>query len=198
MADKKIAKDKAPDKQHLALEVLRYQETNMRLGNAAMKTRGEVRGGGAKPYKQKGTGRARQGSIRAIQWVGGGRAFGSRKHAYHLKMNKKARRAALLALIESKDSEGRIVREELNYETPSTKKFISFMSEKEIAGKVLFMYGADTPLAVLRSARNIPGVTLLHHSRINARELLNNDWIVVCNQDAGILTPAAAATRQGE
>ena len=176
---------------HVVLEALNYQQTNMRTGNAAMKNRGAVRGGGAKPYRQKGTGRARQGSTRAVQWVGGGRAFGSRKHVYGIKMNKKARRAALQALIDDKREQGRVVLETLDVDTPSTKAFVKLLADKEMAGKVLLLHGPDTPDAMLRSARNVPEVTLLHRSRLNVKDLLNNDWILVAKADEGILTLGA-------
>jgi len=181
-----IKKTKEPDTEHLVLEALYYQQTNMRRGDAAMKTRGEVSGGGAKPWRQKGTGRARQGSTRAVQWRGGGRAFGSRKHVYDLKMNKKARRAALNALFAAKLQEGRIlVDDSFNPEAPSTKAFINFLIEKEVDGKVLLLYTGATPKAILKSARNVPEVTLLCDSRLNAKDILNADWLFMTKAGQG-------------
>jgi large subunit ribosomal protein L4 len=194
-----MAEDKEKNTKHLVLEALYYQETNRRRGTAKMKTRGEVRGGGVKPWRQKGTGRARQGSIRAVQWVGGGRAFGSRRNVYDLKMNKKARRAAIQALIQAKKDEGRYIADTIAMDAPSTKAFIKFMAGKSMDGKVLLVYTANTPAAIVKSARNIPEVTTLISTKLNAKDLLNNDWLLVRKEDEeALLNPSAAAATQGE
>lgn len=194
-----MAEDKEKNNKHLVLEALYYQETNRRRGTAKMKTRGEVSGGGAKPWRQKGTGRARQGSTRAVQWVGGGRAFGSRRHVYDLKMNKKARRAAIEALIQAKKDEGRYLAESIAMDAPSTKAFVKFLNDKKMDGKVLLVYTSTTPDAVVKSARNIPEVTTLISTKINVKDLLNNDWLLVRKEDEeALLNPSAAAAPQGE
>jgi len=167
----------------VVLEALRYQQNNMRSGTAKMKTRSDVSGGGAKPWRQKGTGRARQGSTRAVQWVGGGRAFGSSQRSYSLKMNKKARAAALRQLLTAMKEEGKLLVEALSYSEPSTKQFASFLKDKEVTGKVLFLYSSETDKNAVKSARNIPEVTILHFDRINVKDLLNNDWLLVSAAD---------------
>ncbi len=176
-------KNKAAFNKDIVLEALMYQQGGMRRGTAKMKTRSEVSGGGAKPWRQKGTGRARQGSTRAVQWVGGGRAFGSSQRSYVVKMNKKARAAALRTLLLAKKAEGKLFIDALACEEPSTKKFASFLSEKEITGKVLFLYSADTDRNAVKSARNLPFVKMLHFDRINVKDLLNNDWLLVSAAD---------------
>jgi len=180
----------------LVLEALQYQEAGRRLATVKMKTRSQVSGGGIKPWRQKGTGRARQGSIRAVQWSGGGRAFGSSQRNYRTKMNKKARAAALHALLLVKREEGRLVIEELRYEAPATKQFVGFLKEKEMTGKVLFLYGAGADRNVVKSARNVPEVTVLHFDKINVKDLLNNDWLLVCRADEARLNLQPEA--QGE
>lgn len=190
--------NKEKNTKHLVLEALYYQETNRRRGTAKMKTRAEVSGGGVKPWKQKGTGRARQGSTRSVQWVGGGRAFGSRRHVFDLKMNKKARRAAIEALIEAKKLESRYVADTIAMDKPSTKAFIKYLQDKSMDGKVLLVYTSETPVAVVKSARNIPEVTCLINSKLNAKDLLNNDWLLIRTEDEAALSPSRAAQPQGE
>lgn len=191
-----MSESKTKRRQHIILEALYYQETNKRRGTAKMKTRSEVSGGGVKPWKQKGTGRARQGSTRAVQWVGGGRAFGSSYRVYNLKMNKKARAAALSALLQSKKDEGRLVFEKLSFDAPSTKKFVEMLKAKDLNGKVMFLYGPGTDANVIKSARNLPEVNLVHFDKINVKAILNCDWLLVNEAEASKLRFQPAA--QGE
>ena len=164
----------------LIVEALRIESANARRGTAKQKNRSEVRGGGATPWKQKGTGRARQGSIRAVQWRGGGRAFGDALENYHLKMNKKARRAALESVLQLKLAEGRVVVAELKFDEPSTKKFREFIEEKKMPGKVLFVYESGEEAAnALKSARNLQGVKCLHADKLNIKDLLDNEWLLL-------------------
>lgn len=151
---------------------------NCRQGTHSVKTRGEVSGGGKKPWKQKHTGRARQGSTRSPIWVHGGVAHGPKPRDYHQKVNKKVRRLALLSALSMK------VREELltvvkgmEMETPSTKTMKVFM-ETIGAQKALVIYH-DKGDSVMRSVRNIPGAHFLNVASINVYDLLNSRTLVV-------------------
>ncbi|MFA6451748.1 MAG: 50S ribosomal protein L4 [bacterium] len=166
-------------KKGLIVEALRIEQANTRRGTAKQKNRAEVSGGGVKPWRQKGTGRARQGSIRAVQWRGGGRAFGDALENYSLKMNKKARKAAVESVLQWKLAEGRIVVAELAFDEPSTKKFRAFLDDKEMTGKVLYMYEGDGTANVIKSARNLQGVKCIHADRLNIKDLLDREWLLV-------------------
>jgi len=163
----------------LVAEVLRIERANARRDTAKQKSRSEVRGGGAKPWRQKGTGRSRQGSIRSVQWVGGGRAFNTTLENHHRKINKKARRRALQSVLELKTESGRVLVDKLQYDAPSTKTFVKFLEEKEATGKVLFLHdGSEDVRNAVKSARNIKNVTVLHADSINLHSLLNAEWLV--------------------
>ncbi len=172
-------------KKGLVVEALRVEQANTRRGTAKQKSRGEVSGGGAKPWRQKGTGRARQGSTRAVQWRGGGRAFGHTLENYQLKMNKKARRAALDNVIELIKAEGRVVVLDLSFGEPSTKKFRQLLEEKKVDGKALFVYESGEALQnAVKSARNLANVVCLHVDRLNLKDLLGCKWLVVAQSTA--------------
>jgi len=173
--EKKVVKIK----KRLVAEALRVEQANARRGTAKQKNKSEVRGGGVKPWRQKGTGRARQGSIRSVQWRGGGRAFGDALENYSLKMNKKARKAAVESVLQWKLAEGRVVVAELAFDEPSTKKFRAYIEEKEMTGKVLYMYEGDATGNVVKSARNLRGVKCLHADRLNIKDLLNHEWLLI-------------------
>ncbi len=177
-------KQKRVNKQ-VIVEALRIERANGRRSTAKQKSRSEVSGGGVKPWRQKGTGRARQGSIRAVQWRGGGRAFGNTLENYSLKINKKVRKAALASVIEMKVAEGRVVICDLKIEEPSTKKFKAFLEEKKMESKVLFVYdGGEESKNLLKSARNLQGVKCLHSDKLNIKDLLDNEWLLVGPQTA--------------
>lgn len=178
MAESKTVEIKKRDR-NLVKEALRIERANGRRDTAKQKTRGEVSGGGVKPYKQKGTGRARQGSIRAVQWVGGGRAKNTVLENHHRKINKKARQKAMAAVLEWKKGNGKVMVDALQFDVPSTKQFLSFLSGKDLAGKVLFLYNSDDSLATaVKSARNIEKVKVLHVDAINMQDLLNTEWLL--------------------
>lgn len=177
MSEKKKDKFKAPE--DLVAQAVHFQMSGKRRGTAKTKKRDEVRGGGAKPWRQKGTGRARQGSIRSPQWVGGGRAFGSSARNYRVKMNRKARRKAMASLLYEIKENGRLVVEALEFDAPSTKKFAEFLEEKNLDGRVLLLYGEGYGKNVVLSARNIPRVKCLNAGCVNFRDLLNADWLLV-------------------
>jgi large subunit ribosomal protein L4 len=167
-------------KKGLVVEALRIERSNARRGTAKQKSRAEVSGGGAKPWRQKGTGRARQGTIRAVQWRGGGRAFGTALENYDLKMNKKARKAALENMLQWKVGEGRVLVSEFKFDEPSTKKFAKLLEEKQIEGKVLFIYeSGDEMKNAVKSARNLQKVKCLYAGRLNIGDLLDCDWLLV-------------------
>lgn len=175
MAEKKI-RDR---EQKIIAEALRVERANMRRDTARAKTRSEVRGGGAKPWRQKGTGRARQGSIRAVQWRGGGRAVGTALRNHHRKINKKVRRQALESVLEWKKDTERIVLDALSFDAPSTKQFRTFLEGRNMDGKVLFVYNSGDELEnAVKSARNLPNVVMIHADKMNLQALLQTDWLV--------------------
>ena len=171
----------------LVAEALHYQRSAARRGTAVRKSRGEVRGGGRKPWRQKGTGRARQGSIRAIQWRGGGQAFGSSRSNYGIKMNSRARKKAMSVLLSDFERRGCIFTEELVFERPSTKQFVRFMEEKGLSGKGLIVYEEGYGENVIKSVRNIPNIKCLRTSCLNYHDLLDAGWILVSPQDRHIV-----------
>jgi large subunit ribosomal protein L4 len=149
------------------------QLANERLGNHATKTRAMVRGGGKKPWKQKGTGRARCGSIRSPLWVGGGTVFGPHPRDYEQKMPRKARRLAVKSALSDKVNTGELfILDELKLETAKTKEVVAIVNNFKFAGeKVLFI--TDRDAVVERCARNITGVKAVATEGINIRDLLH-------------------------
>ncbi|CAM3496432.1 50S ribosomal protein L4 [Hydrogenibacillus schlegelii] len=157
---------------------------NQRLGTHDVKNRGEVRGGGRKPWRQKGTGRARQGSIRAPQWVGGGVVFGPTPRSYRLELPKKMRRLALKSVLSAKTKEGALkVLDRLVIEAPKTKAVVRLLKNLSVDRKALVIL-PEVDRNVLLSARNLPGVKVTTTGEINVYDLLNHDAL--------ILTEAAA------
>ena len=144
-----------------------------------MKTRAEVAGGGRKPWRQKGTGRARQGSIRSPQWRGGGIVFGPTQRSYSYKMPKKVRRLALLSALSSKvKAEELIVLDNLAFDAPKTKSFVQVLEDLSITKKALFVT-ADLEESVALSARNIPGISVVTANGINVLDLVGHDQLVM-------------------
>lgn len=159
------------------------QQASQRQGTHAVKGRSDVRGGGRKPWRQKGTGRARHGSIRSPIWVGGGVAFGPTPRGYAYKLPKKQRRLALKSALSSKvNSEEIRVLEGLNFETPKTKELLNTLSGLSVEKKALVVT-ADYNDAVALSARNIPGVKFITAEGVNVLDLLNYDQLII-TQDA--------------
>ena len=139
-------------------DVVKNQLANKRQGTQSAKTRTEVRGGGRKPWRQKGTGRARQGSIRAPQWVGGGVVFAPKPRDYSYKIPKKSRRLAMKSALTSKVSNSEIiVLDELNLDTPKTKEMANILKNINSAKKALIVMDIKNE-NVVKSANNIPGV----------------------------------------
>jgi len=159
-------------------QVVTAQLAARRPGTHSTKTRAEVRGGGAKPYRQKGTGRARQGSIRSPQFTGGGIVHGPRPRSYRQKVNKKMTRLALRsALSDRAQSERVMVIDGWNFDAPKTKDAVASLGALEIEGKVLLVLGNDNDTAA-RSFRNLPSVQLVQASELNAYDVLCSDWLV--------------------
>ena len=160
-------------------EALVQQRASLRQGNHKVKNRSEVAGGGRKPWAQKGTGRARQGSIRSPQWRGGGIVFGPSPRSYSYKLPKKVRRLALLSALSSKViEENVIVLEGLAFNAPRTKEFIQVLKDLSIDKKALIVT-ADLDETVALSARNIPGISVVTASGINVLDLVGHDKLVM-------------------
>ncbi|MEL3962866.1 50S ribosomal protein L4 [Lysinibacillus endophyticus] len=154
------------------------QRASLRQGNHKVKNRSEVAGGGRKPWRQKGTGRARQGSIRSPQWRGGGIVFGPTPRSYSYKLPKKVRRLALKSALSAKVGEQNfVVLDALQLDAPKTKDFVSILGNLNIDTKALFVT-ADINENVALSARNIPGVTVLTANGINVLDLLGHEKVV--------------------
>ena len=154
------------------------QRASLRQGNHKVKNRSEVAGGGRKPWRQKGTGRARQGSIRSPQWRGGGIVFGPTPRSYSFKLPKKVRRLALKSALSAKVVEQNfLVLDALTLAAPKTKEFTKILKDLSLEKKSLFVT-ADLDENVALSARNIPGVTVLTASGINVLDLLGHEKVV--------------------
>lgn len=168
----------APVKEHLLHTVVRWQLTNRRSGTASTKTRGEVRGGGAKPWKQKHLGRARQGSIRSPQWRKGAVVFGPRPRDWSYTIPKKVRREALKGALSVKHREGRLfIIREFNLPEISTKNVVEFMKRFGL-GKTLIVIN-DKNENLRRSARNLKNLKILNIDGLNVYDLLRFDSLVI-------------------
>ncbi len=162
----------APNSHVLHLAVTN-QLAAQRLGTHSTKTRSEVRGGGRKPWKQKGTGRARHGTRRSPIWVGGGITFGPTPRKYVFSMPRKVRRLALLSALSSKAQAGEIiVLDSLEFEVPKTKQMIELLQNIKVNGKALIVV-QEYNENVEKSGRNIPGVLVEDATSINVYDILN-------------------------
>ena len=151
-----------------------------RQGTASTKTRSEVSGGGRKPWRQKGTGRARQGSIRAAQWYHGGVVFGPTPRDYDKKMNRKERRLALKSALAYKDIEKAIiVVDSLNLETNKTKDMLNILSNLKVADKKVLIVVDELNENLILATRNIASVMLLETSEINTLDIVSADVMVM-------------------
>jgi len=163
-------------------QVVTAQLVNRRQGNASTKTRSEVSGGNKKPYKQKGTGRARQGSTRAPQFRHGGAVFGPKPHAYHHDVPKKMRRIAIRSALSDKvANEKLIVVKDLVLESPRTKDMLVILENLPVAdkGKRVLMMLPRRDENIVLSTRNIPSAKVQHVSSINVVELLKHDCVIM-------------------
>lgn len=169
----------APVNEAVMHQALVRQLANARLGTHKTKTRGEVRGGGAKPWRQKGTGRARHGSIREPQWRGGGTVFGPQPRSYRQKMPKKMRHLALKGGLTVKAQEGKIlVLDGLEMEESKTKEMLTILENLKVEDSALILL-PERNTNVERSARNISGVKTLRANYLNLRDLLSHDWLIM-------------------
>jgi len=176
-------------KPHLLAEAVRVQLSNARQGTSNTKTRGEVRGGGRKPWKQKGTGRARVGSTRSPIWRHGGITFGPRANQnWHLKMNKKAKTAALFMSLSDKAKENQfIVIDQISLDQPKTKEFVKVLANFKTLGKrqLFVMPKKDDKLS--RVHRNLQSVTAALANSLNVVEVLKADTVVILKDSLGVI-----------
>jgi len=155
------------------------QLASQRLGNHATKTRSMVRGGGRKPWKQKGTGRARCGSTRSPIWVGGGTVFGPSPRSYAFSMPRKQRRLAIMCALSDKVANGEIVvLDSINFDAPKTKDVVKMLESFSVDNKALIVT-ADYAENVDKSSRNIPGVKTINTIGLNVFDILNADKLFI-------------------
>lgn len=164
--------------EHLVHQAVVAQLANKRQGTQSAKTRSEVRGGGRKPWRQKGTGHARQGSTRSPQWTGGGVVFAPKPRDYSKKLNKKEVAGALKSVLTSKVNEEKfIVLDELKLDEIKTKKFVEVLDNLEVAKALVVT--KDNDKNVMLSARNIPNVKTSLTNTINVYDILKYDTVVI-------------------
>ncbi len=166
--------------EHVVHQSIVQYLANQRQGTQSAKTRAEVRGGGRKPWRQKGTGRARQGSIRSPQWTGGGVVYAPKPRDYSFKLNKKVKRLALKSVLTTKVLEEKlIVLEDLKFDAPKTKEMIKVLNNLKVS-KALVVINEDKN--VVRSASNIADVKTSYVNTINAYDILKYDTFVVTKE----------------
>jgi len=177
---------------HLLHQMVVMQLANRRAGSAATKTKGFVRGGGKKPWKQKGTGRARSGSIRSPIWVGGGTVFGPTPRDYSYRMPRTARREALLSALSLKNRDGKlIVVDKLELEAAKTKIMVKALAELKVSSALIVIPHPDTTIE--RSARNLPKVKVLRVEGLNVYDLLRYDHLILTEGALKLLEERLAA-----
>ena len=169
--------------QHVVWESVKIYMANQRQGTASTKGRSEVRGGGRKPWRQKGTGRARVGSIRSPIWVGGGIVFGPQPRSYRQQQPQKVRRLAMVSALSQRAKEGNVVVVEgFAFDVPKTSMVADFLKTAGLdRRKVCFITGRSDPMAV-KSCRNIPGVQILSRGGMNIYDLVKADVLVIANE----------------
>ena len=164
--------------EHLVHLAVVSQLANNRQGTQSAKTRSEVSGGGRKPWRQKGTGHARQGSTRSPQWTGGGVVFAPKPRDYSFKMNKKEKRIALLSALSSKVADSKIVvLDEFNLDEVKTKKFVEVLHNLKVSKALVVLEGENKN--VVLSGRNVNGAKVSNTSEINTYDVLKYDTLVV-------------------
>ncbi len=165
-------------KPHLIHEVIKMQLANRRAGTASTKNRSAVRGGGRKPWRQKGTGRARVGTIRSPLWRGGGVVFGPMPRDYSYKVPKKVRKGALRSAVAIKVQEGKlVVVDKLEVTEPKTREFAKILTNLSIKEGLFVIEGKDENLE--RSSRNIPSVKVLRIEGLNVYDIMRYDTLVL-------------------
>ena len=164
--------------EHLVHLAVVSQLANNRQGTQSAKTRSEVSGGGRKPWRQKGTGHARQGSTRSPQWTGGGVVFAPKPRDYSFKMNKKEKRIALLSALSSKVADSKVVvLDEFNLDEVKTKKFVEVLNNLKVSKALVVLEGENKN--VVLSGRNVNGAKVSNTSEINTYDVLKYDTLVV-------------------
>lgn len=159
---------------------VKAQQASWRQGTANTRTRGMVRGGGKKPWRQKGTGRARQGTIRAPQWRGGGTVFGPHSRSYDQKVNGKEVKLAMRSALSAKLAEGELVIVKAPaFEKPSTKEAVAMLKALDLEGKRITLIIPNDAVECFLSFRNIPEVEILPVNSINAYDLIDNKALVI-------------------
>ncbi|OUM87989.1 MAG: 50S ribosomal protein L4 [Bacillus thermozeamaize] len=170
--------------EHVLHSAVVMQLAGRRLGTHATKNRARVRGGGKKPWRQKGTGRARHGSIRSPIWVGGGTVFGPTPRSYAIKLPKKVRRLAIKSALSAKVRDNQcLVLEELKMERPRTKDMVNVLKNLNLDKKALFVSENPDENLIL-SARNIPGVKVVGIDGINVLDVLHHDQLILTKEAA--------------
>ncbi len=173
-------------------QVVRMQRASWRAGTHDTKTRGQVRGGGKKPWRQKGTGRARQGTIRAPHWRGGGVVFGPHPRSYAFKVNKKEIKLAIRSALSAKLADGQlIVVDKLEFEKPRTKDAVAVLTALGVEGRCTIVVGNEDTNAFL-SFRNIPTVDIIPVDDANTYELLDNKFLIFTEEALRKLEEAMA------
>lgn len=180
-----------PNKQAM-FDMVLLQRASLRQGTSKVKNRSEVRGGGKKPWRQKGTGRARQGSIRSPQWRGGGVVFGPTPRSYTFKLNRKVRRLALKSALSSKviDNELKVLSN-LELAAPKTKDMVQVLENLGLEAKTLIVVDEINDNVAL-SARNIPGLLVLDAKGINVYDILNYTNLVITEAAVRIIEEVLA------
>ncbi|MDN6847942.1 MAG: 50S ribosomal protein L4 [Tetragenococcus koreensis] len=162
----------------VVFDAITMQRASLRQGTHAVKNRSEVAGGGKKPWRQKGTGRARQGSIRAPQWRGGGTVFGPTPRSYGYKLPKKVRRLALKSVLSEKVADDNfVVVDTLNFDTPKTKEFKNVLENLSIDAKLLVVVEPENESAAL-SARNLSNVTVVTSDNVTVLDVATSDKVL--------------------
>jgi len=168
------------------------QLANRRAGTAATKSKGFVRGGGKKPWRQKGTGRARSGSIRSPIWVGGGTTFGPHPRDYSYRLPKKARKGALLSALSLKNHEGKIiVLDKFELEAAKTKLMVQALGELNVTSALIVIAQSDE--RIQRSARNLPKIKVLKVEGLNVYDLMRHEHLILTDGALKLLEERLAA-----
>lgn len=163
---------------HAMHEVVRAQRAARRAGTHSTLTRGQVRGGGKKPWRQKGTGRARQGTIRAPQWAGGGTVFGPHPRSYAFKVPSKVVKLAMRSALSAKAADGElVVVDAFSFEKPCTKEAVAILKSLDLNGRITLVI-ADDDINTYLSFRNIPAVRVLAASEANTYDFIDNKALV--------------------
>ena len=164
--------------ENVVFDAVIMQRASLRQGTHAVKNRSAVSGGGRKPWRQKGTGRARQGSIRSPQWRGGGIVFGPTPRSYSYKLPKKVRRLAIKSVLSQKVLDNKlVVVEALQFDAPKTKEFAQVLSNLNVDTKVLVVVESSNDFGLL-AARNIPNVTIVDETDVTVLDVVNNDKLL--------------------